>query len=84
MSQGRQSTRWPSISVQPRPDSMNSIASHEWRWTVVVVCGASSCSVASRFFVGRSPSYPAYTPLRMRRAGTSCSFTSLRLMTVLW
>jgi hypothetical protein len=76
--------RCPSISVQPRPDSMNSIASHEWRWIVVLECGASSWTVASRFFVGRSPSQPAYTPLRIRRLGTSCIATSRRFRTFLW
>ncbi len=84
MSHGLQSIRWPSISVQPEPDSMNMIASHEWRWIVVVVRGATSWTVASRFLVGRSPSQPAYTPRRIRRLGTSTITTSERLMTVLW
>jgi hypothetical protein len=59
VSHGFHSMRWPSISVQPEPDSMNMIASQLWRWMVVVTPASISCSVASRFFVGRSPSQPA-------------------------
>ena len=48
----------PSISVHASPATQNTIASHEWRCTVLTAPGSISCAVASIDRVGRPPSAP--------------------------
>ncbi len=57
-SPGPQWIRVPSTSVQASPATQNTIASHEWRCTVLTVPGSISCAVASIDRVGRPPSAP--------------------------
>ncbi len=80
VSHGFQSMRWPSISVQPEPDSMNMIASHEWRWIVVVDARVDLVQRGVEV-LGRPVAVPAGVDARdgSRRAGdsTSCDVAAL-------